>query len=314
MTTVLVRDYHRTGFVFPKDALPGTAQEAMAQSSLDWKVEREPIFLENGDKIQNNYAMRRTDNGDVFGIVGGRYTSLQNIEAFNFFDSLVKDGVASYEAAGASKHGSRVWIRAKLNDVVEVADKDKIGKYVVLTNTHDGTGSVHVFITPYRFVCSNALAGLIRSAKYDGEIYSIRHTHALHDRAKQAIKTLESVNETYKALAETWTKMAEFELPPEKIEDYFGTLFPDKEGKKSKNKGQEIRDDLKHYLTAGRGHELGLEKTLWGTYNAVTEYLSHNMSSRKGSTEEKHFDSLMFGDRAKKNEEAMKLALEMMAA
>lgn len=310
MTNIIVRDYHKSGHTFDSKNLPKTAEEAIVQSGLNWEVNKQEIYLKDGTKIPNNFAVQRSDNGNFFGTVGRLYTTLQNKEAFNFFDTLVADGVASYEAAGSSKHGSRVWVRASLNESVEIGDKDKIGKYVVLSNTHDGTGSVHVFVTPYRFICSNALSANIRNAKKGGEIYSIRHTVALHAKAKEALKTLQTVNDTYKSLEESWKGMAALKLPPARIDEYFTSLFPDTDDKK--NKGKEVREEVRAYLSSGRGSELNIGNTLWGAYNAVTEYLSHNMSGRKGQNEEKHFDSLMFGDRSKKNEQAMALALEMM--
>lgn len=310
MTNIIVRDYHKAGHTFDKKSLPKTAEEAIEQSGLNWEVNKLPIYLKDGTQVPRNFAMQRSDNGDFFGTVGKNYTTLQNKQAFAFFDTLVADGVASYEAAGATQHGSRVWVRASLNESVEIGDKDKIGKYVVLSNTHDGTGAVHVFVTPYRFICSNALSAMVVGAKRNGEIYSIRHTAALNAKAKEALKTLESVNNTYKSLEVSWKMMAEFIMPPVKIDQYFEKLFPNTEDKK--NRGKQIREEVRHYLATGRGSELGIDKTLWGSYNAVTEFLSHNMNARKGQTEDKHFDSLMFGTRSKKNEEAMKLALEMM--
>lgn len=307
MTNFYVANYHKSGYSFNKDNLPKSAEEAMEQSGLNWGVRSEKLYLKDGSEVPNSFCIQRSDNSHILGVVGSRYSALQNVDAFNFMDELVKEGIVSYDAAGETKDGSRVWLRMKMEDTVSVSDKDKVGKYLVLTNTHDGTGSVRIFITPFRFICSNALA---YSWKRSEEKFSVRHTSNVFDKTKIAVGAIESVNEAYKELEKTWKKMANFQLPPERIEDYFVNLFPDSEGKK--NKGLETRTNLYRYLSSGKGSELGINNTLWGVYNAVTEHLSHDMSARKGSTEAKHFDSLMFGERAKKNEQAMNLALEMM--
>ncbi len=55
---------------------------------------------------------------DVLGIVGDVYEVLQNREAFDFFDILLKESGGKLQTAGAIGKGEKVWMLAKLPDMI----------------------------------------------------------------------------------------------------------------------------------------------------------------------------------------------------
>lgn len=98
----------------------------------------------------------RTDNGAVLGVVGKDYQIVQNRDAFLFFDSIVGGDGIMYEIAGALGKGERIFITAKLPGYIEVGNNDLIEKYLFLTTSHDGSGSITAAFTPVRIVCANS--------------------------------------------------------------------------------------------------------------------------------------------------------------
>lgn len=91
--------------------------------------------------------------------MGRDYQIVQNADAFAFFDAIVggEDGIL-YETAGALGNGERIFITAKRPDYICVGNGDDITeKYIFLTTSHNGTGSITAAFTPVRIVCQNTL-------------------------------------------------------------------------------------------------------------------------------------------------------------
>ena len=80
-----------------------------------------------------------------------RYEPLQNEEVFSFFDSTIDQKTATFETAGVLGVGERVWALAKMPGVIQVIRGDDCNKYLLLSNTHSGQGSVTVKFTAIRF-------------------------------------------------------------------------------------------------------------------------------------------------------------------
>jgi phage/plasmid-like protein (TIGR03299 family) len=149
-----------------------TSAEALQFAGLDFTVEKRPIFTydtanntiggEAGIKIPEievpgYYATMRTDTDQVLGLVGRDYKIVQNTDAFTFFDSIVGGDGVLYESAGAlTSTGARIFITAKLPGYIKVGSDDLIDKYIFLTTSHDGSGSITAAFTPVRIVCANS--------------------------------------------------------------------------------------------------------------------------------------------------------------
>lgn len=163
-----------------------TSEDAIHLAGLDWDVVQQKIYLEDGTEIKDAYANVRSSDNKPLGIVGNRYQIVQNIEAFSFTDSLLGEGV-KYETAGSLKDGKTIWLLAKLPDKYEILG-DKVDPYIVFTNTHDGTGSVKVAMTPVRVVCNNTLNMALCSAT---RTWTTRHTGDINKKLTDAQNTLQ---------------------------------------------------------------------------------------------------------------------------
>lgn len=91
--------------------------------------------------------------------MGKTWQPLQNREAFRFFDPFIQADVAEYHTAGSLKGGQYVWVLARLSgDPMQVARNDTVERYLLLSNSHDGTAAINVRFTPIRIVCWNTLS------------------------------------------------------------------------------------------------------------------------------------------------------------
>ena len=101
-----------------------TSADALRLAGLDWTVQRKPIQVCGGRKVDNFFANVRSSDGAVLGVVSDRYQVVQNAEAFAFTDALIGgEGQVHYETAGSLMGGRKIWLLAKLPDTEIVGDK-----------------------------------------------------------------------------------------------------------------------------------------------------------------------------------------------
>ncbi len=80
-------------------------------------------------------------------------------------------------------NGERIFITAKLPGYIKVGKDDLIEKYLFLTTSHNGYGSITAAFTPIRVVCNNTLHAALNNLT---NCVKIRHTQSAQERLKQA--------------------------------------------------------------------------------------------------------------------------------
>ena len=156
------------------------ADTALKEANLDWEVEVAPLYyrkpwdrmdIQGYDEVESTKSqiVRRADTGVELGAVGMKYSALQNRDAFGFFDGLFGKDACRYETAGFTGNGERIWLLANMadQDPIEILPDDVVQKYLLLTNSHDGSYAAMASFTPIRVVCNNTLTargGLWQSA------------------------------------------------------------------------------------------------------------------------------------------------------
>lgn len=261
--------WHKLGTKLDK---PATAAEAIEAAGLGFTVKKIPLrTVSMSLPVPGHFATMRIDTFDILGVVGSRYVPIQNTDAFSTFDTLVGEGEAIYHTAGALGKGERIWILAKLPDYIRVNGNDLVEKYLLLTNTHDGSEVVRVKLTPIRVVCKNTLTIALWGAE---EEVRIRHTQQAELRLKEAHRILGLTNKLYADLVQIFNRMSAKHLTGEMFRDYVKEIFPDLPGLEPSSYRSKVREKLAEIAETGKGADLA-RGTLWGAYNAVTEYIDH---------------------------------------
>jgi phage/plasmid-like protein (TIGR03299 family) len=285
--------WHKFGTRFKKGF---TSEEALEAAGLDYEVELQELSTPHVT-CESHKAIVRTDTQSVLGVVGNNYEPLQNKDAFRFFDALVKGKTAIYETAGALKGGRQIWLLAKIEGQIEILKNDPINKYFLLTNSHDGLRAVAGRVTPIRVVCDNTLTAAI-SRKVKEEI-RIVHRGNVADRLEFAGELLAKVGAYYDELSEVYRKFAKTSMKDKQMRTYiaealrpYGGVKTEEEAleiaKLQEEEGMSVRlqtevQNVMNLVEAGRGTDIkGVRGTLWGTYNAITEYVDHHKTPRSG--------------------------------
>ena len=307
-----------------------TSAEAIKHAGLDYEVAKSPLYTKASGIIQTPdgivtaqtemavpdcYATIRTDSNAVLGVVGKDYHIVQNREAFSFFDAIVGggDGIL-YETAGALGQGERIFITAKLPDYIRVGNGDDVTeKYIFLTTSHDGSGSITAAFTPIRIVCQNTLNASLRSMS---NVVRIRHTSGAKQRLDDAHKVMglaDTFTTQLEGIFNQWAKISVTDAEVKKLIQL--ALCPNKETLNLIKKGAEDEistvfkntvDDAFAYAMASESQQMETTKgTLFGAYNAVTGYYQN---VRKYKDSEAKLQSIVMGGTAQlKSQNAFEL-------
>lgn len=265
---------------------PATAEEAMKEAQLDFFVEKQEMFLAeriNGKqiKVPNRFATIRLDTKQVLGVVGSRYEPVQNSQAFSFFDSLVGEGEAIYHTAGVLGNGERIWLLAKMPDYIKIkrvnGKEDVVEKFVLLTNSHDGSSPTIAKLTPIRVVCNNTLSAALRGTEQE---VRIRHTATAEEKLREAHKILGLTNQLYDQLGTIFNSFSGKKVTESQAKKFFEEIMPDNKEAKHVTRSENRRTKLLELYETGMGSEFS-KGTVWGLYNAITEYVDHEKYSNK---------------------------------
>jgi phage/plasmid-like protein (TIGR03299 family) len=288
--------------------------EAIIAAGLDWKVVTEQVFSQAGE-ILPALATRRSSDSRILGVVGPKYTPLQNSEAFDFFKPFVEGGEAVIETAGSLRMGQRVFVLLKLKlDPMDIVKGDAVQKYVLLSNSHDGTLAVRVGFTPVRVVCSNTLAMAINSQA--SKLIRVRHTKNVVNNLESIREVMNLANAEFEATATQFRMLAAKEINQADLEKYVKLVFntnkklAEAEGDVSTINNKRIINAIQPLFEKGRGNDLpGVRGTLWAAYNGITEYLQYE----RGEDAQNRLDQMWFGQGAALNKRALEVGILMAA-
>lgn len=270
-----------------------TSEDAIRLAGLDWNVEQREMFLADGTRVPDAYANVRDKDNSVLGIVGNRYSIVQNKDAFSFTDSLIGDG-CQYETAGSLKDGKQIWLLAHLPEAIQIAGDD-VMPYLCFTNTHDGTGSVRVFTTGIRVVCNNTLNQALNTAK---RTWSVRHTGSIETKLRAATETLNLANNYMAELKKECESLALKKIGKDKLLEFITLVVPEPEEVTQKQKAniRDLRNDIWYRYTFAPDLK-DREESCLRFLNAVSDTVSHREPTRRTANyNENHFINLMSGD------------------
>ena len=288
---------------------PATAAEAILAAGLDWRVELFSAWAAE-QPIPRAYGVVRMDRREPISVVGERYVPVQNVEAFSFFDHLIGEGHAVYETAGALDQGRRIWLLVRLPGEVWVTREDNVGKFLLLTNSHDGKSPLRALFTPIRVVCENTLRAALHGGQASG--ISIRHLGDILEKAKVAQRLLGISVKYFDSFADEASALASHSLTRGALNRYFESLVPDPKDA-DPSRAVSTRETLVRLFETGKGNALpSVRGTLWGAVNAVSELIDHERRARTKPGESEalnRWKSAQFGSGAALKERAWSKAL-----
>jgi phage/plasmid-like protein (TIGR03299 family) len=284
--------WHRLGV--PMKGLQ-TAEAMLQAAQADYEViitrvaacddNGQPIFNPNGtlSVIDDSRATLRVNkDGSYTGLatVGTRYVVQQNNECLDYALAIVgaSKGDAVVDTCGVLNGGREFFASIDLGALVidPSGVNDRIDRYVLVSNGHDGKAPISFANTSIRAVCKNTVVMGLSSAR---RVFTARHTR----NAERAIEEKASiVLDISSDWAKRFSRMAEqllsVNVPSSSrvLDEALNVAFPlekdatDRQKKNRDNVVALVRGIYENNNNAAKYGHNG-----WSTYNAIGEYLDH---------------------------------------
>lgn len=296
--------WHGLGQELPEDT---DTETFLSAAGLDWEVELATLKDNKGQDVPAR-AVRRTTDNKILGVVGLQYHSLQNNRSFAFFQPFLDEKLASLHTAGSLMDGKKVWVLAKINrDPIVVGKTDEVEKFVLLSNSHDGTTSVRVGFTPVRVVCHNTLS-MAHGTKSGSQLIRVRHTKNMETSLENLRDIIDLVDRQFTATAEQFNALVNKTINQRDLNKYVRKVFDIKMDAKLNGQQTKMLDTVFQLFEKGKGNDTaGVKGTYWAAYNGITEYINWE----RGNTQDSRLTSLWFGASAATNQRALEIAFDM---
>jgi len=266
---------------------PLTGDEMLTASGTNWLVEKHALRVYDqyyNLAVHDHFAIVRPwrSQGEqalpssVLGIVGCRYTPIQNKEAVEFAEALIGEGQAVYHTGGSLQGGKKVWYLLKLEGDLNLPAEDRVDRYVLVTNSHDGSSCLQCAVTPIRVVCMNTLNLALNRAE---QRFSVAHRSHYRERVGEARRALGLVEHYYRSFQDISWELAGLKMTSSEVSAFLNELIPVvNESPVAQRHQSEIR---RLFGGAGLGlEEPGIYGTRWAMLNAVGEWTDHVRPAR----------------------------------
>lgn len=251
---------------------------AMELGGIDWRVGRVPVKYE-GEITDYSLVVRKSDRS-VLGMVGPKYSIIQNEEGAELLAKVLDESDLAVESALSLRGGKLVVICARTPDHIKIANEDYI-TYTTWANWHDGSGTAKIYTGLIRPVCANTVQAGIRSAK---TMHAFRHVGDPMARIYQAREALELTFDYTREIQKLGEQLAVKTLPEDKFEKMLQSITLTDEEKKANIKDWPVaaiktQEGIRR-VYQDEDNLNNLRGTAWGAFQAVIEYHDHGRKYR----------------------------------
>lgn len=244
-----------------------TVEEALKLSHLDYTVEKIPVFLQDGTPIPGAFCTKREDSNITYGVVGSQFEIVQNIEGFDFINSMVPEGLRFLKAGENHRF---IYIIAQLPEFDLMGDK--VAPHIIFQNSHSGSTTLKATIAPLRIICQNQFN---MTFKKTANKISLRHTKSIKGKLHTAQEVLIRSSDYISEFQKEAILMAQNRVSKTQVDHLLDEVF---EIKAEFNPTQVRRMEEKRdrFMAAYKAEDnQNFIGTQWGLVNAYTDFVTH---------------------------------------
>ena len=252
------------------------------------------ILDQNGKPLiveDSRATIRRDADGscDALTTVGTRFVPTQNRETMERALAVVgsSSGDAVVDTLGVLRGGCRFFATIDLGPLVidPMGVNDRIQRYLVVYNGHDGKVPITYANTDIRAVCQNTVTLGLNTAQ---RVFKARHTRNsvdfLIEDAREVLNISVDWAKAFKEMAETMLAI-DFSAKVNPLDKVLNNVFPIKsDATDLQRRNHDETVGLIRGLYVNEKNAGGYGNNGWSAYNAVVEYLDHY---RPGTPEER---------------------------
>ena len=262
--------------------------------SADFTVRKDDMFVSCAGydtHVPNHKAIVRNDNDYAIAVVGKNYNPVNHPDAFKTAENVIMLSDLDIEGitrdVGCSHNGSRAYATYTLpNHRVNLGrEGDDVALTISARNSFDGSWSFIVEVGGYRFICTN-----LQVFANNFAVHKSKHTRGLNlqhvaDKLSESVKFYDQETELWKEMVDTKIKNSNAlsiiaHLANAKtVDSHLSTgLSADAilyESDVIRNK------TLESLYTRWLWNKQSLDSTAWALYNAMTEWATHEVPTRK---------------------------------
>lgn len=283
--------WHRLG-VPMKGLQTAEAMLAAAQADFDVVLTNVAVVDADGNFIRNpdgtpvlirdsRATVRVNEDGSFDGLatVGTRYVVQQNRECLDYALAIVgaSRGDAVVDTCGVLDGGREFFSSLDLGSLVidPKGINDKIERYLLVRNGHNGKTAITFANTSIRAVCKNTVLAGISNAQ---RVFTARHTRNAEYAIEEAQEVLNISTEWAKSFTAAAEKMLSIPMPlaSGRFNKVLNSMFPEKSSetdRQRRNREKTLTLVRAIYQNEKNGEGFGYNG--WSAYNAITEYYDH---------------------------------------
>ena len=215
---------------------------------------------------------------DALSTVGTRYVVQQNLDCINrALDIVNSRGDAIVDTCGVLKGGREFFASIDLGGLIidPTGVNDRIERFLLVRNGHDGKTPITYANTSVRAVCKNTVMAGMKSAL---RVFTARHTRNQDSAINEAKSVLELSTEWAEEFQRTAELMLSINVPDKSrnLDKIINTVFPSQKGEtdRQKTNREEIISVVRGlYPSAKNAGRYGYNG--WAAYNTIAEYFDH---------------------------------------
>lgn len=261
---------------------------ALAAARVDFDVEAAPLFTADGQRVDGWRLSRRTDGREAFGVVSDAYPVIGPVDALGaLLGPAIAAGVAHPTRAGHIIGRSFAQCALGLKRA-EILPGDEVSPLLTAIHSYDAKSASRGGLTVTRIVCANTMMHAFRDLGETGLSVTKRGTaEAVAKRMADVGATLNRISEVYACTVFAWRGLAGRDATDADLRALIERCFKLAGDKAGREKLDKLHTEIRKLREGGRGSRVpGVERSMWGAMNAISEYYEHEQPTRAGGASE----------------------------